>query len=411
MEIMHITMNDSRFIHVSQLRTFLEGSQQLDVSLDELDITAKYRFISATIHRLKYSKLSKRDKMVVIRYLQKLTHYKPAQLFRLLKRASMGKLIRKIYKRINPNRHYQAMDIKLLEKTDTLHLRLNTLATKEILRREVEVFGHHEFNTIAQVSPSHIHNLRDHPIYKNAWVNHTKARQIAIGSTKPPQSFARPGCIRVDSVHQREIYHINAVDEVTQWEIVIAVVQLTEPCLKLALQTLIDQFPFTIFAFHSDRGGEYINYTTAALLNKLFIEQTKSRSRHCNDNALVEGKNGSVIRKNFGWEPIHQSMVSDFNKYYLECFNVYLNYHRPCLYVQDIIIDSHGKTRKLYNEVMVPFDKLKQVSQEKKQTYLKAGVQWKELDKIAYQYSDNDFAQMMRKAEWQLFEKNEKMRT
>ena len=47
---------------------------------------------------------------------------------------------------------------------------------------------------------------------------------------------------------------------------------------------------------------EYINHRVAALLNKLHIGQfTKSRARQCNDNALVEGKNGAVIRHYLGY--------------------------------------------------------------------------------------------------------------
>jgi transposase InsO family protein len=49
--------------------------------------------------------------------------------------------------------------------------------------------------------------------------------------------------------------------------------------------------------FHSDNGSEFINHTAAKLLNKLLIEQTKSRPRHSNDNGLVESKNGAIARK------------------------------------------------------------------------------------------------------------------
>lgn len=313
---MQITMDDSRLINISQLKGFLEGTQKLALFVDEDDVDSKYQFISDVVKRLKYNKLSKKEKRVVIQYLRKLTGYKSTQLYRLVSRAIMGKLKRKVYRRINTYKKYKATDIKLLEETDGLHLRLNTIATKEILRREIEVFGKTKFTNIAKISTSHIHNLRNHPIYQNAWINHTKARQTPIGTTKAPESFGKPGCIRVDSVHQREIFHINAVDEVTQWEVLVTVPVLSERYLQQALQLIMEQFPFTIFAFHSDRGGEYINYTTAHLLNKLFIEQTKSRSRHCNDNALVEGKNGSVVRKNFGWEPISQNLVDDFNQFY-----------------------------------------------------------------------------------------------
>ena len=55
------------------------------------------------------------------------------------------------------------------------------------------------------------------------------------------------------------------------------------------------QFPFVIEGFHSHNGSEYINRKVAEMLNKLRIEQTKSRSRQSNDNALAESKNASLM--------------------------------------------------------------------------------------------------------------------
>lgn len=252
------------------------------------------------VDRLKYNKLSKKNKKVVLNYLKKITGYKKRQLLRLVSQAVIGELKRKPYKKLNPQRIYTSFDIKLLEKTDELHLRLSEGATKEILRREFEIFHHQNYQTISHISHSHITNLRHHRLYNNHWVNHTKARTIPIGITKPPENYGRPGSIRVDPVHQREVYYINSVDEITQWEIVVCVPQISESCILPALQDLINQYPFIIFNFHSDRGSETINYPIANLLQQLLIKQTKSRSYHSNDNALVETKNESIIRKNMG---------------------------------------------------------------------------------------------------------------
>ena len=63
-----------------------------------------------------------------------------------------------------------------------------------------------------------------------------------------------------------------------------------------AAVSMLEQFPFRILGFHSDNGSEFINHKVEALLNKLLIEQTKSRPRHSNDNGLVESKNGAVTR-------------------------------------------------------------------------------------------------------------------
>ena len=250
--IMKITMNDSRITNVTQLRAFLKGSEKFDFSLRDGAIEQKYQFIDRTIKRLRYKKLRKRDKRAVVRYLKKVTGYKAAQLYRLIKRAKTGKLARKEYTRKNPNRKYSAYDIKLLEKTDELHLRMNAIATKEILRREYEVFKGEKYGTIAQVSPSHINNLRRSPVYRNHWVNHTKARKVAIGISQPPENHGRPGSIRVDTVHQRDVYHINSVDEITQWEVVVCVPEISEQYLRPAINELLEQYPFVVFNFHSD---------------------------------------------------------------------------------------------------------------------------------------------------------------
>jgi hypothetical protein len=67
------------------------------------------------------------------------------------------------------------------------------------------------------------------------------------------------------------------VDQVTQWEIVAATPQISDLWLLPVLEALLRQLLFLIRGFHSDNGSEFINYSGARLLNKLLIEQTKSR--------------------------------------------------------------------------------------------------------------------------------------
>jgi hypothetical protein len=368
---MLITMDDSRLIQVTQLQEFLKASQRVVVSLEEASLEEKYAFIRKTIKRFSYKKLSKKDKKIILTYLKKVTGYKKERLYQLVARAENGTLKKAKYVRVLPTKIYVRRDIKLLEQTDELHLRLSEDATKEIMRREFEVFGKAEYQTIARISHSHITNLRHSPIYKSSWINHTKARQIPIGETRPPENFGKPGSIRVDSVSQKDVYHINSVDEIDQWQIVFCVAQLSESCMLPALLEIFEQYPFTIFNFHSDRGKETINYVVADLLQRLVIKQTKSRSYHSGDNALVETKNGSVIRKNMGWEHIDQGMVDEINSYYKNFFNPYLNYHRPCAY-PTIQTDEKGKKKKIYNLYQTPYDHLKSLPNA--ETFLKKGV-------------------------------------
>lgn len=399
---MQIIMDDSRLINVTQLREFLKASQKVVVSLEKSSISEKYSFIEKAIKQFSYPKLPRREKRIVLAYLHKITGYKKGRLYQLVARAENGSLKKALYVRSHPVKIYVTGDIKLLEKTDELHLRLSEDATKEILRREFEVFGKSEYQTISQISHSHITNLRHSEIYKSSWINHTKARQIPIGDTRPPENFGKPGSIRVDSVSQKDVYHINSVDEITQWEIVFCVPQLSESCMLPALQEIFEQYPFELFNFHSDRGHETINYLVADLLQRLLIKQTKSRSYHSGDNALVETKNGSVIRKNMGWEHINQSLCNDINYYYKNFFNPYLNYHRPCAY-PTIKTDERGRKKKVYDLYLTPYDALKAILDRQK--FLKPGETFENLDKTAYSHSDNEFATIMREEEKRLFQK------
>lgn len=404
---MKIIMDDLRLTNINQIKSFLKGSEGCGLRLCSL--TDKYRFIDRTIDRLGYHKFKRKEKRLVISYLRKLTGYKKAQLFRLIGRASLGNLVRKKYQRKNPNTIYQPFDVKLLEETDELHFRLNSAATKEILRREHEVFRHREYANISKVSSSHINNLRRRVTYKSSWVNGTKANEVNIGKTAPPEANNMPGSIRIDSVSQRDVFHINAVDEVTQWETVICVPQISERFLSPALKILLDQFPFVVFNFHSDRGSEFINKIVAEILNKLLINQTKSRSRHCNDNALVESKNGTIIRKNMGYYHINQKMVLEINKFYEEYFNPYLNFHRPCGFVTETRVDIKGRERKIYGQYTTPYEKLKEISKKLKENFLKPEQSFEKIDIIAYKYSDNEFAKILRIKQEKLFDLNFKM--
>jgi transposase InsO family protein len=186
-------------------------------------------------------------------------------------------------------------------------------------------------------------------------------------------SFASTRFTRGIWTAPRVVYHINAVDIVTQWEVVATCERISEAYLLPVLKDLIDQFPFEILGFHSDNGSEYINKTVATLLEKMRVEQTKSRSRHSIDNALAESKNGSVVRKAFGYSHIPQRFAAHINVFCREHLNPYVNLHRPCLFAKEVI-DAKGKIRKTYplDMVQTPLDKLASLTAVA--TFLREGV-------------------------------------
>jgi len=231
---------------------------------------------------------------------------------------------------------------------------------------------------------------------------------VAIGERRKPNPCGEPGYLRIDTVHQGDqdgekgVYHINAVDEVTQMEVVCAVEKISEGYLIPVLAMMIEFFPFKINGIHSDNGSEYINKKVAKLLEKLLIELTKSRSRHSNDNALVEGKNGVIVRKCLGYVHIPQRYAPRINVFYEKHLNPYINYHRPC-YFAITVTDGSGKERKKYpyEQMMTPYEKLKSLPNAS--CYWKHDMTFALLDQVAMQESDLEVARKMQQARKKLF--------
>jgi hypothetical protein len=201
----------------------------------------------------------------------------------------------------------------------------------------------------------------------------------------------------------QHIYIINAVDEVTQMQCIVAVERISEMFLVPALNQMMESFPFVIRNFHSDCGSEYINRKVAEMLEKLRIDQTKSRSRHCNDNALVESKNASTVRKYLGYAHIPAPMadlVSDFTRGVL---TPYINYHCPCFFSYEEE-DAKGKIRKKYRyeDMMTPYEKFRSLPQN--ESYLRPGLTLGQLDAIASAQSDNEAGLALQNARQKLFQ-------
>jgi len=196
------------------------------------------------------------------------------------------------------------------------------------------------------------------------------------------------------------VYHINTIDEVTQWEAIGCVEKISEHYLVPVLKDLLSQYPFRILGFHSDNGSEYVNEVVVELLNKLLIEFTRSRARHSNDQALVEGKNGSIIRKQMGHWHIPQSEATKIQSFYKEIFNTYLNFHRPCGFATETV-DEKGKIKKKYETYLTPFEKFQSLPNHEQ--FLKKGVTMDYLKEVEQQHTDTEYARLVQKKKTELF--------
>jgi transposase InsO family protein len=313
------------------------------------------------------------------------------------------------YRRHRFPQRYTRADLELLAIVDEAHDNLSGPATRRILEREYRQYGKREFKRLASLSVSHLYNLRRQPRYRERRRHYVKTRPtaVAIGERRRPDPRGQPGYLRVDTVHQGDppgskgVYHIDAVDEVTQWQIVSASARISEAWLEPVLEAMLRQFPFRILGFHSDNGSEFINRVVAGMLQKLLIEQTKSRPRQSNDNGLVETKNGAVIRKHLGYGSIDASHAEPLQQFYSAHFNPYLNYHRPCAQA-DIEIDEKGRQQRIYRRYQTPLETLLALPQP--QQYLRPGLTLAVLQRIAGTRSDTEAAQRMQQVKRKLFD-------
>jgi len=414
-----INMNETKLRTIAQLEEFLKATS--DVSFSCIDSTAnnneRYEHITCVLTRFDYPHRNKHERGVVLAYLQHTSGYSRAQIKRLVVRWRENRLaavpLAKRY-RIPAApfaRKYTAIDIELLVEMDRANEDVCGPALVHLFKRAYNEYGDNRYERLARLSVSHLYNLRKSSGYQALRVTFTKTRPVcnSIGIRKAPRPNGRAGWIRIDTVHQGDldgrkgVYHITCVDCVSQWQVEACVQGISEAYLLPVLALILSQFPFEIKGFHSDNGSEYTNRRVAELLNKLNIEQTKSRSRQSNDNALAESKNASVVRKHMGYSHIPQQYAKPINEFFEKIFNSWLNLHRPCLYATEVISDK-GKIKKVYKhaDVKTPLECLAELSKKGLVTF-KKGITLENLQKQAKEKTDLQAAKEMQTAKAALF--------
>jgi len=405
---MRIRMENLEALTPDRMAEFLSGNAGIDFTGQSR--AEKYAWLQDTLTAQRYFSLGKKQRGAVRALLSKVAGLSMPQITRLIRsyRSSGEIRVRTGARRRFPAK-YTIEDLKLLIEVDRAHQRLSGPATRRIMEREWQVFGGKEYARLAEISVAHLYNLRRSIAYRQraAEFTMTTASHVAIGERRRPDPQGAPGHLRVDTVHQGDwegekgVYHINAVDAVTQWEIVGCAAHISEPYLLPVLEAMLHQFPFRILGFHADNGSEFVNHTVAKLLNKLLVEFTRSRPNRSSDNALVEGKNGAIIRKHLGYGHIASEHADRIQRFYTAQFNSYLNYHRPCGFAH-VKLDERGRRQRRYRQqdYATPYEKFRSLPEAHR--HLKEGLRWELLDGFAYALSDTEAARRMMGAKTEL---------
>jgi hypothetical protein len=386
---------------------FVSGNSEA-VRLHCQNKTEAYVYVQRVLIEHKYLGLGKPDKGTVRAYLEIVVGYDRSQLARLIKQyTDTGRIVPAIRTQPTFTGIYTPEDIAELARIDDLLEGLSGPATCNVLKREYVLFGNSACVRLQYLSVAQLYRFRHTDRYRRVRTHYTKTKpaSVSIGKRMKPEPNGQPGHLRVDSVHQGDkdgekgVYHVNLVDEVTQWEVVVCVEGISEKFMVPALIAAMELFPFELVNFHADNGSEYINKVVANLLERLRIKLTKSRPRHSGDNGLAETKNGAVIRKALGYVHIPRTSdnVAAINRWYTAWFVPYLNFHRPCAF-RVTTIDAKGKQTHRYpkDNYMMPYEKLK--SLPKARQYLKPGLTFELLDQQAYALSDAQWAEAIQEA-------------
>ena len=190
-----------------------------------------------TLRRFCYKQASRDERGVLRHFLAKVTDLSRAQVTRCITQfLAEGCLVdRRRAPAVPFVRRYTMQDILLLAEMDALHGTLAGSTTRKLCERAFKLHGDTRFERLAGISNGHLYNLRGHQVYQSARGSFDKTRpaKVNIGERRKPFPEGRPGFLRVDSVHQGDrdgikgVYLINAVDEVSQFQVICAVERIT----------------------------------------------------------------------------------------------------------------------------------------------------------------------------------------
>jgi hypothetical protein len=259
---MIVKLHTQRLQCLEEVRAFLEGTIPLEFAVPARE--ELYPWIEESLRRLRYLGLRRADKGLVRDYLLKVSGLSRAQLTRLIAQYARTGYLRD-HRRERPptnafRRRYLPEDAALLAELDALHGTLCGHTTRKLCERAFYRFGDRRFERLAHISHGGLYNLRHSAAYQRqrTHVDKTRPSPVSIGERRKPFPDGRPGFLRVDSVHQGDfdgikgVYHINAVDELTQMQLIVCVERISEHFLLPALELLLERFPFEILGFHCD---------------------------------------------------------------------------------------------------------------------------------------------------------------
>ena len=245
-----------------------------------------------------------------------------------------------------------------------LDVTLPALRSNGFLKVSAEVYRHLE-----QMSPATMDRLRvGDPQRLGHGRSLTKPgtllkQQIAI-RTYADWNDKRPGFMEMDLVdHSGGLAQgdfaqtLNMTDVASGWTEMRAVRNKAQRHVFAALQTIRARLPFTLLGIDSDNGAEFINDQLWRYCKTEKLTFTRGRTGRKNDNAYVEQKNWSVIRRLVGYGRYDSSVQVKLLNLLFATYRLYVNFFLPIVKLQSKVREG-SRTRKIYDQPQTPYQRL-----------------------------------------------------
>ena len=324
--------------------------------------------------RERYLRAGKKEKGAVLNEFVKVTGYNRKAAIRLLRG---GKVTGGGVRRGRPKRYCAEATAKLLVLWEAAN-RICSRRLQPFIPELLAVLEQHgEFDVepgiaaeLRQMSPSTIdRRLRPYRQRgKRRSLSTTKPGTLLKGAI-PLRTFGewerkQPGTVQIDLLaHCGEssegfyLTTLSAVDEATGWGEWVAVWGKGQERVGAAIHRMRQRLPFPLQGLNSDNGGEFINQPLYAYCQRERIEFTRCRPYKKNDNALVEEKNRSVVRRLVGYERYSSKQAyQKLNEIY-DLLRLYCNFFQPVLKL--VTKKRQGsKVHKKYDTAQTPYRRL-----------------------------------------------------
>jgi transposase InsO family protein len=198
---------------------------------------------------------------------------------------------------------------------------------------------------------------------------------------------ATPGFTEVDLVSHSgnsasgEFVHtLNVTDIHSTWTESRAVLGRGQEAVQQALNEIATTLPFPLLGVDSDNGSEFINWHLKSWCQQKNIQLTRGRPYKKDDNAHIEQKNWTHVRKLLAWDryDTHEA-VAAMNDLYGQELRLWLNLFLPSVKLQKKVRVG-SRVRRVYDPARTPFERVRECLQAHPQKVAKLEELKKRLD-------------------------------